>query len=111
MIYTWRYSEQTVRWTCFSIWDGRSIFVELNFRKCKLLLFGTCHTPSEADIYYFDNLNKAFDTCSSYERRLLIGDFNMETSEPCIDSFVYEQELQNLVKEKHVSRVSTNLVV
>ena len=70
------------------------------FRKCKWLLSGTYHPPSQADIYYFDNLDKAFDTYSSYEKRLLIGDFNTETSEPRIDSFIYEHDLQNLVKEK-----------
>ena len=64
-------------------------FVEHNFRKYKWLLFGTYHPPSQADIYYFDNLDEAFDIYISYERRLLIGDFNTETSEPRIDSFVY----------------------
>ena len=81
-------------------YDMKGLFVELNFRKCKWLLFGTCHPPSEADIYYFDNLDKAFDTYNSYEKRFLIGDFNTETSEPHIDSFIYEHDLQNLVKEK-----------
>ena len=76
------------------------LFVELNFRKCKWLLFGTCHPPSQADIYYFENLDKAFDTYSSYKKRLLIGDFKTETSEPRIDSFIYQNDLQNLVKEK-----------
>ena len=57
------------------------------------------HT-SQADICYFDNLDKAFDNYSSYVKRLLIGDFNMETSEPRIDSFVYEHELHNFMKEK-----------
>ena len=69
-------------------YDMEGLFVELNFRKCKWLLFGTYHPPSQVDIYYFDNLNKAFDTYISYEERLLIGDFNTETSEPCIDSFI-----------------------
>ena len=81
-------------------YDMEGVFVEVNFRKCKWLLFGTYHPPSQPDIYYFDNLDKAFDIYSSYERRFLIGDFNTERSEPCIDSFVYEHELQNLVKEK-----------
>ena len=76
------------------------LFIELNFKKCKWLLFGTYHPPSQADSYYFDNLDKAFDTYSSYERRLLMGDFDAETSEPRIDTFVYEHELQSLVKEK-----------
>ena len=70
------------------------------FRKCKWLLLGTYHPLSQADIYYFDNLDKAFDTYSSYEKRLLIGDVNTETSEPHVDSFTYEHDLHNLVKEK-----------
>ena len=66
-------------------YDIEGLFVELNFRKCKWLLFGTYHPPSQADIYYFDNLDKRFDTYSSYEKCLLIGDFNTEISEPRID--------------------------
>ena len=77
-------------------YDMKGLFVELNFRKCKWLLFGTY----QADIYYCYNLEKAFDTHSSYEKLLLIGDFNTKTSEPRIDSFVYEHELHSLVKEK-----------
>ena len=76
------------------------LFVELNFRKCKWLLFGTYHPPSQADVYYLGNLDKPFDTYSYYDKRLLIGDFNTETSEPRIDSFIYEHHVQNLVKEK-----------
>ena len=76
------------------------LFVELNYRKCKWLLFGTYHPPSQADIYSFGNLDKAFDTYSSYEKRLLIGDFNTEKSKPRIDSSICEHNLQNLVKER-----------
>ena len=49
-------------------YDMEGLFVELNLRKCKWLLFGTYHSPSQADICYFDNVDKAFDTCSSYEK-------------------------------------------
>ena len=76
------------------------LFVELNFRKCKWLLFGKYHPPSQPDIYYFDNLDRASDTYSNYEKRLLVRDFNTKTSEPRTDSFVCEHELHNLVKEK-----------
>ena len=92
-------------------YDMEGLIVELNFRKCKWLLFVTCYLPSSADIFYFDNLDKAFDIYSSYEKRLLIGDFNTETSVPSIDSLVYEHELHNLVKERTCFRVSTTLVV
>ena len=76
------------------------LIVAINFRKCKWLLFGTYHPPFQADGYQFDNLDKAFDTYSSYKKRLLIGHFDTKTSEPRIDSFIYEHDLHNLVKEK-----------
>ena len=58
------------------------------------------HPPFQADIYYFDNLDKAFDAYSSFEKQLLIRGFRMEISELPIDSVMYEHELHNLVKEK-----------
>ena len=70
-------------------YDVEDLFVELDFRKCKWLLFGTYHPPSQADIYYCDYLNKPFDTYSIYEKCLLVRDFNAEISEPHIDcSFI-----------------------
>ena len=83
----------------FFHYDMEGLFVELNFGKCKWLLFGTYHPPSQVDIYYFDNLDKAFDTYSSYEKRLLIRNFNTGTSEPRIDSFIYQHDLHNLMEE------------
>ena len=53
----------------FFPYDMGSLFVEFKFRKCKWLFFETYHTPSQADIYYFDNLDKAFDT---YKRPIQI---------------------------------------
>ena len=80
--------------------DVESIFVELNFRKCKWLLCGTYHPPSQSDEYFFNNLDKALDTYSRYDKVLLVGDFNTEISEQRIESFLYMHELCNLVKEK-----------
>ena len=76
------------------------LFIELNFRKCKWLLCGTYHPPSQNDEYYFNYLDKALDSYSNYEKVLLVGDFNTEITEHCIESFLYEHELSNLVKEK-----------
>ena len=42
-------------------YEMEGLFIEHNFSKCKWLLFGTYHPPSQADIHYFDNLDKAFD--------------------------------------------------
>ena len=51
--------------------DIESLFVELNFRKVKWLLFGTYHPPSQNDIYYFNQLDKAIDTYNNYDKILL----------------------------------------
>ena len=39
-----------------------SIFVELNFRKCKWLLCRTYHPPSQSNEYFFNKLDKPLDT-------------------------------------------------
>ena len=54
------------------------------------------HIPNK----FFDNIDKAFDSNDSYEKHLLVRDFNTEIFEPLIESLVYEHELHNLVKEK-----------
>ena len=58
--------------------DIEGIFIELNFRKIKWLLFGTYYPPSQNDQYYFEALDKALDCYSSYDRIVLTGDFNSE---------------------------------
>ena len=45
---------------------------------------------------------------SSYEKPLLIGDLNTETSETHIDSFVYEHELHNLMKKNIFQKNAQN---
>ena len=75
-------------------------FIELNFRKYKWLPCGTYYQPSQNDEYYFNYLDKDPDTYSNYVKDLLVGDFNTEITEHYIESFLYEHELSNLVKEK-----------
>ena len=41
--------------------DIDGIFIEINLRKIKWLLFGTYHPPSQADNYYFDSITRALD--------------------------------------------------
>ena len=80
--------------------DIEYIFLELNLRKCKWLLVGRYHPPSQNDHYFFEKLDKAIDVYSHYEKVLLLGNFNAEISEFCLDFFLYQHELKNLVKEK-----------
>ena len=90
--------------------DIKGLYIELNFRKCKWLLLGTYHRPSQSDQYYFDNLDKSLDTYSNYEKILLVGDFNAQTTDQYLSSFLYQHELSSIVKEstcfKNVSNPS-----
>ena len=59
--------------------DIEGIFVELNLRKKKWLLFGSYQPPSQSDEYFFHQVKKGLDMYSKfYERYILIGDFNAE---------------------------------
>ena len=53
--------------------DVKSVFVELNFRKCNRLLCGTYHPPSQNNEYFFNNLDNALDTYSRYIKFCLLG--------------------------------------
>ena len=48
----------------------KGLFTELNVSKCKWLLFGMCHPPSQEDQYYSNNLGKVLDTYCQYDNIL-----------------------------------------
>ena len=79
--------------------DIEGLLAGLNFRKSKWLLFGTYHLPSKNDQCNFDCLGNALDVYSSYEKVILTGDFNSQESECVFDSFLYQHDLTNLLKE------------
>ena len=58
--------------------DIEGMFVELNFRKCKWLLGGVYHPPSQRDDYFFNCLGNAINVYNTYDKILLVGDFNAE---------------------------------
>ena len=73
--------------------DVEGIFIEVNLRKQKWLMLGTYHPPSQSDNYYFDHLGNALDIYNqNYDNFLLIGDFNVEDTEPCISQFLHQYE-------------------
>ena len=81
--------------------DIEGLFIEINLRKTKWLIFGTYHPPNQSDQYYFDCVGRALDSYNAiYDKYLLIGDFNAEERETCMKEFLYQYDLQNLVKEK-----------
>ena len=88
--------------------DIEGLYIELNFRKCKLLLLGTYHPLSQSDLYYFNNLDKSLDTYSNYEKTLLVGDFNAQTTDQYLSSFLYQHELSSIVKESTCFKNASN---
>ena len=69
--------------------DIEAAFIELNFRKCKWLLYATYRAPSQNHNYFFDNIDKGLDVYSTYERVAVAGDFNAQVGEKSLDTFLY----------------------
>ena len=93
-----RYSQQNSNKHCFPK-DIDALFIELNFRKYKWLLCGLFHLPSQKDQYFFDNVDKALDVYSTYEKAVLGGDFDSQIGENFIDNFMCLHNLQSVSKE------------
>ena len=91
--------------------DTEDLFIELNFRKVKWLLFGTYHPPSQSDSYYFNNLNKVLDLYSHHDKKLLVGDINTEVSDNILRTFLYQHDLKNLVKYKTCFKNANNFSI
>ena len=85
------------------------LFINLNFRKVQWLLFGTYHQPSQKDSYYFNNLDKALDLYSHYDKKLSVGDFNTEVSDNVLSTILYQHDLENLPNIKPASKMQTIL--
>ena len=89
--------------------DIEGVFVEINLRKTKWLIFGTYRPPNQSAEYFFKQTGYALDTYNQiYETFLFAGDFNSEESEPCLSEFLSNHDFKNLVKEKTCYKSPTN---
>ena len=77
--------------------DG--LFLEINQRISKWLIFDSYHLLSQPDQYYFDSVGKALDiyaeNCDDF---LQTGDFNAEEWESCLSLFNFEYDAYCLVR-------------
>ena len=80
-----------------------TIFVQINLRKNKLSLVGTYHSTNKdygaSNSHYFEQMGFALDVYSNYNNFLIVGDFNVQEDESCIQDFMNEYNAINLVKE------------
>ena len=80
--------------------DIEGIFVELNFKKSKLLLLATYHPPNQPDKYYFNSIGNALENyIMNYDKLILAGDFNAQEKEVIMSNFLGTYGLNSLVKE------------
>ena len=75
------------------------LYIELNFHKRKWLL-NCSDNPNKNNMDHLDALRRNFNLHSSeYAHVILLGDFNVETKEPCMQSFLELYGLRNLISE------------
>ena len=83
--------------------------MEINFRKCKWLLFATCHPPLQCDKYFFDYLSRSLDIGSALHKFVLIQNFNAKESEDTLACFFNCHNVPNRVKDEACFKSSSNL--
>ena len=78
--------------------DIEGLFLDVNLRKTKMLLFATHHPPRQHDKYYFQCIGNALDVYSpKYEKYVLVGDLNAEENEAMTKQFLEIYGLKSLV--------------
>ena len=87
--------------------DIEGIFIELNFKNDKWLLYGTYHPPNQCPRYYFMELDRVLDSyLTSYDTYILVGDFNREPGDSHMHDFMVNFGLTNIVKDKNLFQKS-----
>ena len=86
------------------------LFIETDRRK-KKLLFCCSYNPNKIDISkYLHCLNKGLDTyISQYDKIMLLGDFNVKSSDPVLNDFCNVYNLFSFVKESTCFKNPYNL--
>ena len=80
--------------------DIEGMFIEINLRKAKWLLFSAYHPPSQSIEYFFEAVSVGLDKyISDFDRIILAGDFNCQDSDTKAQNFLDKYNFTNLVKE------------
>ena len=80
--------------------DFEGIFVELNFRKKKILLCCSYNPHKNLISNHLNILGKILDTqMKIYDNFLIVGDFNSEMTESAMENFCGTYHLHNLIKD------------
>ena len=73
--------------------------VEINLRKEKWLVISVYRPPSQNSEYFLNNLTVLIEYfADTYDNYLIMGDFNIEQSDPSVKAFLNSNNLYNLIK-------------
>ena len=76
------------------------LFVELNFRKKKWVLFAGYNPKKERIFHFLENIGTSLDKfIENFDNLLLIGDFKSEVEEEVMNEFCETYNLVNLIKD------------
>jgi hypothetical protein len=80
--------------------DFECIFLELNFKNSKWLLFEAYKPPSQCSNFFFSEVTKAITKLNSkYDNLLLLGDFNESVKDRILRNFMDDNTPKCLIKE------------
>ena len=80
--------------------DIEGVFIEVNLRKTKWLIFGTYRPSCQPMEYFFKHISYSSDIYrQTYQKFFLAGDFNTEETKPCLSKFLTCYDSKSLVKD------------
>ena len=72
-------------------------------------MFGGYRPPRQQAKYFLKNVKYALDTYrQTFDKFLLVGDFNIEDTDPTMSEFLFENHSKNLVKQKTCFKSTKN---
>ena len=82
---------------------------ELNLRKRKWLVLSLYKPPSQNNEYFIDNLELVLEYyLACYDDYILIGDFNLQISDACLNNFIFKYGIHSLIKEPTCFKSASN---
>ena len=85
-------------------------FIELNFHKCKWLLYPIYRASSQNRNYFFDDIDKCLGVYSTYEGVALASYFKVLVGKKLFDTFLHQHELTSRNGTTLVTKTEVTLV-
>ena len=85
------------------------IFIHINLRKTKWLLFGRYCPPQKQAKYFLTHVNYVLDTYRrSFNKFLLAGEFNIEETDPIMSESIFSNDSKISVQQKTCFKSTNN---